>query len=187
MVTSYSRLRVWVAKVGKNIAEVTAKRSVWMWGGWSLHVCRHWLDFPLAISCWPSANGQCGLVRADEWNKVWLEAGARMSFHAVSTNHDNPNLKTGLPVFLKAQNVLYRNFKKERKLILGGKVFTFERKLGCLWLAFWRTTYESNQGAPHPPRSCSGIMPNYSGWCQLLVYDWCAAAAMVTLEYWCAN
>lgn len=41
-----------------------------------------WLDFPLAIYCWPSANCKCGLVWADEWNKVWLKTGARMSFHA---------------------------------------------------------------------------------------------------------
>lgn len=41
-----------------------------------------WLNFPLANYCWPSANCKCGLVQADEWNKVWLKAGARMSFHA---------------------------------------------------------------------------------------------------------
>lgn len=65
------------------------------------------LDFPLAIYCWPSANCECGLVRADEWNKVWLKAGALVFFSCrVSTNQYNSKLKTDLPVFLKAQNVL---------------------------------------------------------------------------------
>lgn len=131
------------------------------------------LDFPLAIYCWPSANCKCGLVRADEWNKAWLKAGARMSFHAeyqlISTIQKlTCQFSSKLKMSCKGIRVNYFFF-------WGGehKVFTFKRKLGwLLWLAFWLSTYESNQGAPHPPRSCAEIKLNCSGWCQLLVYDW---------------
>lgn len=87
---------------------------------------------------------------------------------------DDPKPKIYLTVFPQIPRRPAEESETLHFLEVGGKkALTFKRKLGRLRLrlAVWLHTYESNHGAPHPPRSRSQIEPNCSRRCQELVYD----------------